>query len=231
MINWKNIFDIICPQAITNVETNESVAALTFDDGPHPVYTPQLLKILEKHGVRATFFMVGERANRYPGIVKMVARAGHVIGIHSWSHQNLTQVRSRVNRLKQMITCARATAPYGKRLFRPPYGAHNRQIRIDALILKYKIILWNVSAQDWTLQSAEEIAQKIMDRVKSGSIFLLHDAISGGKTPNAPRDRGSMLDALEIALPKLKPRIHLVTIPKLLRAGQAVKNWPRYTKQ
>ena len=221
----------MCPDAITHVETHDPVAALTFDDGPHPVHTPRLLSILEKHGVRATFFMVGELAKRYPEIVKMVARAGHVIGIHSWNHQNLTQVRSRINRLKQMIACARSTTPYGKRLFRPPYGAHNSQIRIDALILGYKIILWNVSAQDWTAQSSEEIAQKIMDRVIPGSIFLLHDAISGSKSPYTLRDRGPMLDGLEIALPILKQQIHLITIPKLLQAGQAVKNWPRYTKQ
>jgi peptidoglycan/xylan/chitin deacetylase (PgdA/CDA1 family) len=231
LINLKDVFDKICPRVITNVETNDSVAALTFDDGPHPVYTPQLLRILEKHKVRATFFLVGEFAKRYPEIVKMIARAGHVIGNHCWSHQNLTQVRSRLYRLKQMMACARATAPYGKRLFRPPYGAHNRQIRIDALILGYKIILWNVSAQDWTPQSSEEIAQKIIDRILPGSIFLLHDAIGSGKDPDAPRDRGPMIDGLEIALPKLKKRINFVTIPKLLRNGRSVSNWPRYSEQ
>jgi len=221
----------VCPDAITHVETDDPVAALTFDDGPHPVYTPRLLRILENYEVRATFFMVGEFASRHPAIVKMAARAGHVIGNHSWNHQNLTQVRSRLNRLKRMTACARATSPFGQRLFRPPYGAHNSQIRVDALILRYKIILWNVSAQDWRPQRAEEIAQKIMDRLTPGSIFLLHDAITGGKTPDPPRDRQAMLDGLEIALPILKQRIHLVTIPKLLQAGHAVKNWPRQTNQ
>lgn len=219
------------PEAITHVETHDPVAALTFDDGPHPVYTPRLLRILEKHGVRATFFMVGGMANNYPEIVKMTAKAGHVIGNHSWGHQNLTQVRSRFSRLRQMIRCARATAPYGQRLFRPPYGAHNSQIRIDALILGYKIILWSVSAQDWRPQSAQEIAQKILDRIVPGSIFLLHDAITGATTPDCPRDRGPIFEALEIALPIVKQRIKFVTIPKLLGVGQAAKNWPRFSEQ
>lgn len=221
----------ICPDAITHVQIHDPVAALTFDDGPHPVYTPMLLRVLEEHDVHATFFMLGELAKKYPEIVRMVAGAGHIIGNHSWGHHNLTQVRSRFDRLRRIAACARVTAPYGKRLFRPPYGAYNNQMRLDALILRYKIILWSVSAQDWRPQSSEEIAQKITDRIIPGSIFLLHDAISDGKSLNDPRDRSTMLDGLEIALPILKERINFVTVPELLKRGKAGKNWPRYSEQ
>jgi peptidoglycan-N-acetylglucosamine deacetylase len=216
----------ICPDPITHVETQDCVAALTFDDGPHPVDTPRVLNILEKYDTSATFFMVGEAAKRYPNVVKMVAGAGHVIGIHSWSHQNLTQVRSRFSRLKQMIACKRAMAPYAKRLFRPPYGAHNNQIRIDALVLGYKMILWSVSAQDWLYQEPEDIARKIIDRVKPGSIFLLHDAIYPNTQIEPKSDRKPMLDGLEIALAVLKNRLRLVTIPNLLQSGKPVSKWP-----
>ena len=216
----------MCPSVITHVETRDPVAALTFDDGPHPVYTPRVLSILEKFDTSATFFMVGEAAKRYPNVVEMVAGAGHVIGIHSWSHQNLTQVRSRFSRLKQMIACKRAMTPYAKRLFRPPYGAHNSQIRIDALILGYKMILWNVSAQDWLYQGPEDIAHKIIDRVTPGTIFLLHDAIFPSTQAEPALDRKPMLDGLEIALSVLKNRLRFVTIPNLLRSGRPVSKWP-----
>ncbi|MGQ9610171.1 MAG: polysaccharide deacetylase family protein [bacterium] len=211
---------------ITNVETNDPVAALTFDDGPHPVYTPGVLSILEKHGAKATFFMLGETARKYPEIVKMVASAGHVIGNHSWNHTNLTKIKSRVHRLKQMWECARATAPYCKRFFRPPYGGISNQIRLDALFFRYKIILWSASAQDWIPQGPEEIAQKIIERIKPGSIFLLHDAIYDKKTLETIENREAMIDGLKIALSVLKQKINFITVPELLQVGRPVYNWP-----
>jgi peptidoglycan-N-acetylglucosamine deacetylase len=214
------------PKPITNVETHDSIAALTFDDGPHPLYTPRVLSILEKHGAKATFFMIGESAIRYPEIVRRVARAGHVIGNHSWNHSNLASMRSRLSRLKQMWACARATAPHCKRLFRPPYGAHNGKIRFDALFFLYRLILWSASAQDWIPQGSEEIAQKIIDRINLGSIFLLHDAIWESKTNLQSSDRRPMLDGLEKGLSVLKRQIHFVTVPELLRAGRPVYKWP-----
>lgn len=216
----------MCPRVITNVETYNSVAALTFDDGPHPVYTPRVISILEKHKARATFFMVGEAASRYPEIVEMVAKSGHVIGNHTWNHHNLTSIQSQFRRLKQMWTCAKAMSPYCRRLFRPPYGAHNSQILLDALIFRYKVILWNVSAQDWIPQGSEEIAQKMIDRITPGSIFLLHDAIYHSKTPETQWDRGPMLVGLDKALTVLNQKVRFVTVPELLQIGRPVYNWP-----
>jgi len=214
---------------ITNVETDNAISALTFDDGPHPAYTPQVLRILEKHGAKATFFMVGEAANRYPEIVRDVANRGHVIGNHSWNHPYLPNIRSRPRRLKQLWSCARATAPYCQRLFRPPFGAQNAHIMFDARLFRYRVILWNVSAQDWTLQDSEEIAQKMIDRVTPGSIFLLHDAIYPGENVDVPeevQDRVAMINGLDRALSVLKQQIRFVTVPELLRAGKPVCNWP-----
>jgi len=214
------------PKPITNVETDQAISALTFDDGPHPIYTPQVLRILEKHGAKATFFMVGEAANRYPGIVQDVASRGHVIGNHSWDHPNLTKVSSRLQRLKQLWNGARETAPYCQRLFRPPFGAQNAQVRFDARLFRYQIILWNVSAQDWIFQDPEEIAQKMIDRIKPGSIVLLHDAIyAGNEVSDQDKARGPMLNGLDKALVVLKQRIQFVTVPELLRVGKPVCNW------
>jgi len=221
----------MCPAAITHIETRDPVAALTFDDGPHPVFTPLVLSILEKHSVKATFFMLGVAARRYPKIVRMVSNAGHVIGNHSWDHQSLTGIRSRLQRLNQMWACQRATAPYYNRLFRPPFGAQDSQIRVDALLLGYKIILWSESAQDWISQESEEIARKIKDRVIPGSIFLLHDAIHDSLESEASWDRRPMINGLDMALSILKDQIHFVTIPELIKYGHPVSNWPREVDQ
>jgi peptidoglycan/xylan/chitin deacetylase (PgdA/CDA1 family) len=211
---------------ITNIETRHLVTSLTFDDGPHPEFTPHILDILEKHGAKATFFMLGESARKYPEVVKMVAEAGHAIGNHSWNHPLLPSIGSRLHRMRQMWACAKATAPYGVRLFRPPYGAHDRKICFDALIFGYKVVLWSESAQDWIPQGPEEIAQKITDRIKPGSIFLLHDAIYHSHLQETQWDREPMLQGLDKALAKLNQKIRFVTVPELLRKGRPVCKWP-----
>ena len=214
------------PKMITNVETQQPVAALTFDDGPHPIDTPRVLDVLEKYQAKATFFMVGESAKRYPNVVRMVAEAGHAIGNHSWDHPYLPRVQSRFRRLKQLWNCAKATAPYGQKLFRPPFGAHNDQVLFDAWLLGYTVILWNVSAQDWVSQKSDEIAQKMIVRLKPGNILLLHDAICDSKLSETDFDRDPMIQGLDKALSVLRFQLQFVTIPILLQAGKSVSNWP-----
>src|SRR5690349_436064 len=90
--------------AVTSVETQEPLVALTFDDGPNPASTPEVLRILAQHGARATFFMVGEAATKYPDLVREVAAGGHAIANHSWNHLSFTRMRSRQRR-RQMQAC------------------------------------------------------------------------------------------------------------------------------
>ena len=170
--------------------------------------------------------MVGEAAMRYPQIVQDVAARGHVIGNHSWNHPYLPHIASRTRRLKQLWDCAKATAPYGERLFRPPFGAQNAKILFDALLFRYRVVLWNVSAQDWIPQKAEEIAQKIVDRLKPGDIFLLHDAMCSPDMSEGEVDREPMLSGLDRSLSTLKSQLQFVTVPELLRAGRPVCTWP-----
>src|SRR2546425_2448596 len=133
---------------ITSVVTRDPVAALTFDDGPHPQYTPLLLEILEQYQARATFFMVGESAHKHPQLVRQVAQAGHAVGNHSWNHPFFPSLPSHQRR-KQIRVCEYALAPYGQRLFRPPYGAEDLASHLDALSLHYKADAWNLDAEDW----------------------------------------------------------------------------------
>lgn len=106
----KRLFAAVLQKAmgtITHVATQDPVAALTFDDGPHPRYTPRILQILEKHQARATFFMVGEAAQKQQELVRLVAQAGHAIGNHSWDHPSLSSIcgrdrRSMIARMQQL---------------------------------------------------------------------------------------------------------------------------------
>jgi peptidoglycan/xylan/chitin deacetylase (PgdA/CDA1 family) len=203
---------------ITHIETQEPVAALTFDDGPHPEFTPRLLKILDRYGARATFFMVGEAAKKYPGLVRQVAEAGHAIGNHSWDHASFPLITGRERR-EQIRACANVLASCGQRLFRPPYGHQSVASFLDALCLGYKVIAWNVHVEDSLDHDANLIADRLVSRIHPGSIILLHDALYTFKDARYST-REPTLSAVEMLLERVSDRFRFVTIPELLRYGR-----------
>jgi peptidoglycan-N-acetylglucosamine deacetylase len=210
---------------ITSVVTRDSVAALTFDDGPHPEYTPRLLDILQRYEVRATFFMVGEAAQRHPELVQQVAQAGHAVGNHSWDHPFFPSLPSD-ERQKQIRSCEQALVPYGQKLFRPPYGAENLASHLDALSLYYQVVNWSLDAEDWLERDPAWMADVLTRGIQPGSIVLLHDAICGSHEPVPQYNREPMLAALTQFLEGLGGRFRFVTIPELLRHGQPqYYNW------
>ena len=123
---------------------------LTFDDGPHPTNTKKVLATLAGHGIKAAFFVVGQNAKSHPTVVKDAFNAGHRIGNHSYSHPNLTTL-SAANVRAQIANTEALIKPYlgTKKIFRPPYGAHNATV--DGIIssLNYRSIFWNVDTEDW----------------------------------------------------------------------------------
>jgi peptidoglycan/xylan/chitin deacetylase (PgdA/CDA1 family) len=220
---------------ITHFVVTEPLAGLTFDDGPHPDYTPRLLDLLRRHGAQATFFMVGESAARYPEIVRRVAEEGHAIGNHSWDHPAYPML-SRRERWTQILACEHALAPYGQKLLRPPRLEQDLASRVDALLLGYDVVAYNVHADDWWQPDAAAMAERIEKGLRPGCVVLLHDALFSGEHDRfRPRveherlpDRGPMLDALARVLSHAGSRLRFVTIPQLLRRGRPQRqNWYR----
>jgi peptidoglycan-N-acetylglucosamine deacetylase len=218
---------------ITHVATQDPVVALTFDDGPHPEYTPRLLDILESHTAHATFFMVGEAAQRYPEIVRRVAQAGHAIGNHSWDHPSFPLLTRRERRT-QIRACERFIAPYGQRLFRPPYGEQNLASRLDLLWLRHKVVMFNCEVGDWWDPVAKRMTAALLKHVKPGSIICLHDALFDDGKPKAELkldkepyvNREAMLEAVRVFLEATANKLQFVTLPELFAHGRLMKtNW------
>ena len=160
------------------------VVYITFDDGPHPVYTPQVLDVLAAYGVQATFFVVGSMVSRWPEVARRIASEGHSLQMHSWGHDNLTKFN-----LKQLTVdtdrtqdVLRDTVRMRATCMRPPYAAVNSRMRQWAAEIDLDIVMWDVSGIDWTDISSDGIARRVLRGVTPGSVVLLHDG--GG-----PRDR------------------------------------------
>lgn len=204
---------------ITHVATAEPVVALTFDDGPHPVFTPAALEILARHRARATFFMIGVNARRHPEVVQSVSRAGHAIGNHSWDHSIFPLLNGR-RRRSQLRACARALAPHGGRLFRPPHGYYDVASQLSVLALGYTAVNWSVDVDDWCTGDVDRMRESLLTRTRPGSIVLLHDALCDAPDESFS-DRRPMLLALDAFLEHHAGRFRFVTIPELLRYGRA----------
>ncbi|WP_218624958.1 polysaccharide deacetylase family protein [Sporosarcina sp. E16_3] len=148
--------------------------ALTFDDGPDPKVTIQILETLNKYDAKATFFMLGSRVEYYPEIAKKVQEAGHELGNHTWNHPDLTKagvakVRSEINETSSIIenvTGEKVTA------FRPPYGAVNKTVRSQTNL---PVVLWDVDTLDWKYRDPNQLLAHVKGATKDGSIILMHD--------------------------------------------------------
>jgi peptidoglycan/xylan/chitin deacetylase (PgdA/CDA1 family) len=212
--------------SLTSVTTQEPVAALTFDDGPHPEYTPRVAAVLKRYDARATFFMVGQAAEKRPDLVRAIGQAGHAIGVHSWEHSSFRLMTGRERR-RQIRACARVLAPYAQRLVRPPYGEQSVAARLDALWLGYEVVSWNVDVGDWFEPDASLMSSRLVASIRPGSMVLLHDALfdhgaphRGPKLERTPHvNRESMLEALERALAHLHGKFRFVTVPELMQYG------------
>jgi peptidoglycan/xylan/chitin deacetylase (PgdA/CDA1 family) len=199
-------------RVIYSVPTTEKVMALTYDDGPHPVFTPQLLDILDKYHVKATFFMIGKSMEAHPEIVREVIRRGHVIGNHTYSHpRNIdldtqAQVIRELDRCEQLIERLTGSRAH---LFRPPRGMIDGSVFSVADEEGYKTILWSVCADHHDALTPQLMAQRVVDHIRPGGIILAHD----GSVSSRWRD----IAATPLIIEALRRRgYRFVTVPELL---------------
>lgn len=148
--------------------------ALTFDDGPHPVYTPRLLEGLRERGVCATFFLIGQNIDGNEDIIKKMKEDGHLIGNHSQNHMQLTRERAgeaceQISRTNEKIRQITGEVP---EYVRPPYGSWSEELEC---LVPMKVVLWNLDTLDWRSQDKGEIVRTVMSHVEDGSVVLLHD--------------------------------------------------------
>ena len=170
-----------------------AVVYLTFDDGPHAVYTPQVLDVLARHDARATFFVVGSLAQAYPDLIQRIAAEGHTIANHTWNHEDLAGL----SRASFDETISRTQAVLGDLAapcLRPPYGSVDAFTREWASSHGLSLMTWDASPQDWLRPPAAEIADHIVQWARPGVVMLLHDG--GG-------DRSRTVQGLDMALERL----------------------------
>lgn len=181
---------------IYHLNEGRGAIALTIDDGPSPVYTPQILRLLQKYRVTATFSMVGVNVAAHPAVAREVADAGHMIVNHTWTHANLTvlapvTVRDQITQAGESIHRATGTVPT---MFRAPYGAWSPAVLERCQQLRLAPLDWSVDPRDWARPGVSAIVANIMRNTRTGSIILEHDG--GG-------NRAQTVAALSVVLPRL----------------------------
>lgn len=153
-----------------------SSIALTFDDGPHPTITPQLLDICDQYGVHATFFLVGDRVARWPELAARIVAGGHAIGSHGWAHRR-DWWRGTVSLGNDLDRAENVLDRYlgMPKLFRPPFGALSLSWYRAARKRGYTIALWNATVRDWTVSDPNRIERALRRKATPGRIVLLHE--------------------------------------------------------
>ncbi|WP_194201838.1 polysaccharide deacetylase family protein [Glycomyces albidus] len=167
---------------------------LTFDDGPGGSYTDEILDVLAANDAKATFFMIGQNAQRDPARVRAVLEAGHTLGNHTWDHPDMTtltraQMDAQISRSQTLLESFGAEV----NCFRPPYGAHNTTVNQAITAAGLQRQLWNEDTRDWSKPGVDAIVDVLLGATP-GDVVLMHDG--GG-------DRSQTVEALEIALPQL----------------------------
>ncbi len=185
--------------------------ALTFDDGPHPRITRQVLEILDEYGIKATFFVIGQNVKNYPETMKLLAESGCEIGNHTFSHKSLKNMNS--DQIKKEIEdCQKILSDnfsVESTLLRPPQGMFSDALKEISAELDYDIILWSIDTLDWAHTPYSDISKKVLSNVKNGDIILMHDYISGDN---------QNCKALRLIIPELLEQgYEFVTVSELIR--------------
>ena len=200
------------------IQTKEKVVALTFDDGPHPEYTEQILNLLEQYGAKGTFFLVGEQAEKNPQIVYRMYEEGHEIANHTYTHPFTKSVPKVLEEIRKTDDILFSITGYSPKLFRPVEGQYTDQLVENVVKEGYKIVMWSwhQDTEDWKDPGVNTIVKKVLNGIKEGNIVLFHDG--GG-------NRVQTVKALEIILPELKKQGYkFITVTEMLNLQSAIKD-------
>jgi peptidoglycan/xylan/chitin deacetylase (PgdA/CDA1 family) len=206
----------VAGRCLSHGDRHRREIALSFDDGPLPPYTGQILDILDRLGVPATFFCVGMNVGAHAEEIIRMREQGHALGNHTWSHPFLPelsrpQLVEQIDRTKEAIADTSAgTAPV---LFRPPYGSRTPEVMRWLAEIESTVVLWDVAPDDWAMPGAEAIARIVVNQSRPGSVILLHDG--GG-------DRSQTVAALPAIIDGLLERgFRFVLVDHLMTAAHA----------
>lgn len=199
---------------VHNGPRDKKVLSLTFDDGPHPIYTKEILDVLKEYDVKATFFILGKHGQLYPELLCRQKYEGHEIGIHSYNHINMKKlnkeaVRDEINNTQSIIN----NTTGGKAMvFRPPYGTYNQIVYDVAIESHCKIVLWTYyqDSKDWSNPGVDKIVETVLSQASNGDIILFHD--------HNEAKENQTVEALKKILPELISKGYkFVTVSELLR--------------
>ena len=189
------------------VKNSDKVVALTFDDGPWPESTRQILRVLADNHIKATFYMVGQEVMRRPAIAREVRDAGHAIGNHSWDHPS--RPRDPQRQVKRTDAELKKILGFTPTTFRPPYGILKNGMARQAMNDGQPVMLWSADSTDWSRPGVSRIVSRVLNGLGPGGISLMHDG--GGA-------REQSVAALPIIISSLRERgYRFVTVPELLR--------------
>jgi peptidoglycan/xylan/chitin deacetylase (PgdA/CDA1 family) len=210
------------PVTIWAGSPHEKAVALTFDDGPSPVYTPQILALLKQYGAHATFFVLGQQVEESPELVRAELKDGNEVGNHSFSHTRMTKA-DQISRERELERTALDLdllgCPPELRLFRPPYSAYDERLKSYLAHTGRCLALWSLDSGDWQGLAAPVIIKNVLGRVKNGDIIIFHD---NSETDRA--NRHPTVEALKTILPALKAQgYRMVTVSELLHLHDSQK--------
>ncbi len=193
----------------------EKAVALTFDDGPSPTYTPQILALLIQYHACGTFFVIGHKVEQYPWLVRTELKDGNEVGNHSFSHPRMTK-EDQLSRERQLERTAvdldLLGCPQEYRLFRPPYSAYDDRLKTYMAHTHRRLVLWSIDSGDWRGLAAPAIIDNVLTRVRNGAIIIFHDS-----DEHARADRHPTVEALRTILPGLQAAgYRMVTVSELM---------------
>jgi peptidoglycan/xylan/chitin deacetylase (PgdA/CDA1 family) len=205
------------PATIWCGESCRHAVALTFDDGPSPLYTPEILALLKQYQAHATFFVMGSKVEKSPWLVRAMLQEGHEVGNHSFSHPRLTATDQPSREWELEATSLNLDlvgCPRKHRLIRPPYSAFDNRLISYAAHTGRELVLWSLDSGDWKGLDQAAIVKNVLTGVHNGSIIIFHDS-----DEKSQADRRATVEALKVILPVLRAAgYRMVTVSELVNA-------------